>query len=221
MKNDNYFDMFGDFLFGNDDDDDKLNKMYEEILKGLDKMSKEGKSSQDIDDYLKKIVDENNDFTLFNQINEILDIQNKIEMWLGEGLTPDELDGKIVSEIGNPESIGIRKYEDTYTEEKIWIVSGSLLVRTKEMSPEEIQKWEADGRSNYVDSDDLNINEIYDLNELSDYGRPKQLTLEEQLKNAVENEEYEKAAELRDKIKGVEKPEMVENQKIRKVREKK
>lgn len=215
IDKDNYFDMFGDFLFGKNDDE--LNKMYEDILKGLDKMSKDGKTPEDVDAYLKKMMKDNNTFT---PPKVIIDMQNKIEAWLEDGLDPEELDNKISSEIGEPSSIVIRKYDDIYMEEKTWFIDGSLLVRTKEMTEEEIEEWEEAGKPNYFGSDNVNAKMLYDLNNVTDYDGPKQkeLTLEEQLKIAIENEEYEKAAEIRDKIKGVETP---ENQKVRKGRPKK
>lgn len=196
---DNYFDLFSEMLFGksNNKNDAELNHLFNEISKNVDNV-KNDKTPDELLEYLEEISKNNAEFL---PVGRIIEIQNKINSWAEDGLSPEELDNNINNLVGNPTSIVVREIGEEFIEEKSWEVDDGILVRSKIMTEEEVEEWEdVVNLRKYGGPSGGFVNMNYDLNSITDFDEEP---LEMQLEKAIDAEEYEKAAKIRDRIKEV------------------
>jgi len=124
----------------------------------------------------KKSGDKSTDF---NKANDD-DVKNMIDMISNmEEVTGSYIAGQIDDELGEPNKVEYYEKDGIYFEKKTWKVSGGEMIKII-VSDEPFNK---------------NVEE----------NKESRLTLQEQLEDAVKNEDYETAAKLRDLIKKEEK----------------
>ena len=171
---DKFFDHFGEFLFGKDDNE--LNKFFRNEMDNM-------KQYPDLDPSKKIDLDDE------NLVNET---KRKIEGYLTEDLDNSQLYSKISNILGPPVKIIKFGLDNLNLQEIIWNVGKK-------------------GEIGLVMPSDTIIDILHDtdnsiyktLKEWSDLvnSKYKEKSLQEQLDEAILNEEYEKCAILRDKIK--------------------
>jgi hypothetical protein len=224
IMSDDYLEFFG--MFGenrnNNDNDEEFNKLSKEIADYIKYLKEGGESSTEmLNDYFKRVIAlyQTPTMTNFNYNQpppELLEIQNKIKKWTEDGLSPDELDNKINELYGEPIEVKLVEMDGLYFEEKTWKVEGdSLVTKHKELLQEEVDEMKLLGMkveeakwslNDYSEPNIKNrkLNSLHDLTDITDI---KPYTIEEEIRDmekdlekAVQEEEYEFAAELRDMI---------------------
>jgi hypothetical protein len=178
--NDNFFDFFGESLFGKDDSE--LNKFFKEHFKDMNQYSKDESSDKLSDDEHER---------------KAIEVQDNIKTWLNQGFNNGELRTKISSIYGQPSNIRKFEIDGMSFDEITWHIENAGDT-TIIMSSSDID-------ITFYDNIDDGIHKI--LREWSDLiekqSKPKEKSLQEQLDEAILNEEYKKCAIIRDKIKAL------------------
>jgi hypothetical protein len=211
--NENFFDLFGNMFFGKGNDD--TNPLFHDFGKrgetpnnqNPDDINKFRGDAGDTDEHIsskyKEYINKLMEFygSQFNTTPpEILSIQNQIEAWSTENITHGELDAKISNVLGQPISVKIVLKDESLFEEKTWVLGEGVLIRHRELTKEEenkglvIEELILDNPTEFI----LNFNDSR-----TDIEPIKEKSLQEQLDDAVKNEEYELACILRDKMKEI------------------
>jgi hypothetical protein len=170
-------DLFNEF-FGKDKKPNGKSKKASDFIK--DVFTNKDDSSVNREEQISKIIEALSDFT--DMDDEKYMMSEKLDMELGD---PDE----------------INRYTDghLYYEEKIWDNEDGRIIKTS-VSDEPFD----DGlKYEFRTEDEINMqfdlesyDEVFEINKET----PNEKSLEEQLDEAIENEEYEEAARIRDLI---------------------
>lgn len=171
----NFNDLFNEF-FGEDNKPEKPMKNVGDIIKDLFINKQESKNNKE--------EDINN---LINMLSEFTDLNEE------SSAISEQLDDKL----GEPDEIN--RYTDghLYYEEKIWENEEGRIIKTSVSDePFEGQKYEY--KSHEEMDEHFTFDEYTEIFDDSLAEIPVEKTLEEQLEEAIENEEYEEAARIRD-----------------------
>lgn len=165
----NFIDDFAENLFGENKDDDELKKILADLTTKANKMKlEEDMSPAEFADLVRKVAKEDSTFIEPNQ--ELMDIQDKLTIWMDEELTPKEFNDKVVEELGEPIDVSTRDVDGKELEVKTWMVGDtafSILLEDIEQQKESLRK---------------------------------------ELEAAIDNEDYNQAAILRDEIEKLNEP---------------
>lgn len=213
----NFLDLFGNMLFGMNNSNEYIKKLFgehkevekDEIINPDDLKTYKDFTSKDFDDYLDTII-KYYDSQYSNTPPEILDMQSQIEEWSKDCVTHNELDTKISNVLGQPKNIRIVEKDGGIYEEKTWGIGNGVLVRHRELTNDEIMgenfKIEDSIFENPIEYiDNFNGDNIHQENIPN--VKLKSKSHQEQLDEAIINEDYELACVLRDKLKTNEKRE--------------
>lgn len=221
---DNFFDLFGNMLFGDDDDEFRrlLNKMNQDRSDKLKDLQNKGESYEPgLGNNLDGLIQNDSLFNTYignilrgleerekKSNKELSEIQEKIDSWEGEGITQEEFDIRLKNLIGEPIDSRIIQNEDGVFFEKTWRLSGGLLIRHFPLTTDEINENRGKIKQSFIKD-----NPLYHINNDMTFEFPMDIwedslkmtkpekSLQEQLEDAVEAEDFELACILRDKIK--------------------